>query len=69
MLVNHQHQLLLNVTYPVPDCRLMLETTQLRNLYLANLTIPERRHIVNEVSPREVNMQRELAVALEYATY
>ncbi|MCP3661140.1 MAG: hypothetical protein GY696_01385 [Gammaproteobacteria bacterium] len=73
-LVDHQHQLLLNVTgtYLLPDCRIVLETTQLIKLYLANLTIPERRQIVKElpqVFSREVNMQRETGVALEYATY
>ena len=73
-MVDHRHQLLLNVTgtYPVPDCRIVLETTQLRNLYLADLTIPERRQAVQglpQVSTREVNIQRETGVALEYATY
>ena len=58
--------------YPVRDCQLVLETTQLRNVYLADLIVPERCNIVNElpqVSPREVNMQRETEVALEYAAY
>ena len=42
-LVDHHHKLLLNLTgmYPVPGCRLVLAATQLRNLYLADLTLPE----------------------------
>ncbi|MCP3668243.1 MAG: hypothetical protein GY696_38105 [Gammaproteobacteria bacterium] len=73
-LVDHRHQLLLNVTrtYPVPNCKIVLETTQLINLYLADLTIPEQRQVVKDlpkVSAREVNMQRETGVALEYTTY
>ena len=73
-MVDHRHQLLLNVTgtYPVPNCKIVLETTQLINLYLADLTIPEQRQVVKDlpkVSAREVNMQRETGVALEYATY
>ena len=63
-LVDHNHQSLLNLTrvYPVPDCRIVLESTQLRNLYLAKLTIPERRQVVQhlpQVSSKEINVQRE----------
>ncbi|MCP3668712.1 MAG: hypothetical protein GY696_40560 [Gammaproteobacteria bacterium] len=73
-LVDHRRQMLLNMTgtYPVPECRVVLETTQLRNLYLADLTIPERQQVVKglpKVSTREVNIQGETGVALEYATY
>ena len=56
----------------MPDCRIVLESTLLRNLYLADLTIPERHQVVQylpQVSTREINVQRETGVALEYATY
>ncbi|MCP3663014.1 MAG: hypothetical protein GY696_11050 [Gammaproteobacteria bacterium] len=73
-LVDHNHKLLLNLTgvYPVPDCRIVLESTQLRNLYLANLTIPELCQVVQDlpqVSSKEINVQRETGAALAYATY
>ncbi|MCP3662470.1 MAG: hypothetical protein GY696_08255 [Gammaproteobacteria bacterium] len=73
-LVDHNHQLLLNLAgvYPVPNCRIVLASTQVRNLYLADLTIPERRQVVQDllqVSTREINVQREIGVALAYATY
>ncbi|MCP3661237.1 MAG: hypothetical protein GY696_01880 [Gammaproteobacteria bacterium] len=41
-------------------------------VYLADLTVPERQNIVDElpqISTREVNMQRETAVALEYMAF
>ena len=73
-LVDHHHKLLLNLTgvYPVPGCRLVLAATQLRNLYLADLTIPERRQVVQnlpQVSSKKINVQRETGAALAYATY
>ena len=73
-MVDHRHQLLLNVTgtYPVPDCRIVLETTQLRNLYLAHLTIPERCQAVQglpQVSTREVNIQSETLRTLAYGDF
>ncbi|MCP3665183.1 MAG: hypothetical protein GY696_22240 [Gammaproteobacteria bacterium] len=58
--------------YPVPGCRIVLASTQLRNLYLADLTIPERRQVVQnlpQVSSKEINVQRETGAALAYATY
>ncbi|MCP3663646.1 MAG: hypothetical protein GY696_14345 [Gammaproteobacteria bacterium] len=58
--------------YPVPGCRLILAATQLRNLYLADLTIPERCQVVqnlSQVSFKEINVQRETGAALAYATY
>ena len=72
-LVDHHHKLLLNLTgvFPVLGCRLVLAATQLRNLYLADLTIPERHQVVQslpQVSSKEVNVQRETGAALAYAT-
>ncbi|MCP3667747.1 MAG: hypothetical protein GY696_35520 [Gammaproteobacteria bacterium] len=49
----------------MPNCKIVLKTTQLRNLYLADLTIPELRQVVKDlpqVSAREVNMQRKTGV-------
>ena len=59
-LVDHHHKLLLNLTgmYSVPGCQLALAATQLRNLYLADLSLPERRQVVQslpQVSPSEKN--------------
>ena len=44
-LVDHHHKLLLNQTgmYSMPGCRLALTATQLRNLYMVDLSLPERR--------------------------
>ncbi len=73
-MVDHRHQLLLNVTgvYPVPGCKLELKSTQLDNIYQANLTTSETRNIVYglpKVSIREIDMQRNAAMALEYMAY
>ena len=73
-LVDHYHQLLLNVAgvYPVSGCKLVLKATQLDNIYLADLTALEMRNIVYglpQVSIREVDMQRNTTVALEYTAY
>ncbi|MCP3664716.1 MAG: hypothetical protein GY696_19860 [Gammaproteobacteria bacterium] len=72
--MDHRHQLLLDVTgvYPVPGCKLELKYTQLDNIYLANLTTTETRNIVYglpQVYIREINMQRNTAMALEYTAY
>ncbi len=58
--------------YSVPGCQLALAATQLRNLYLADLSLPERRQVVQslpQVSPSEKNEQREMGAALAYASY
>ncbi|MCP3661160.1 MAG: hypothetical protein GY696_01485 [Gammaproteobacteria bacterium] len=73
-LVDHHNKLLLNLTrmYSVPGCRLTLAATQLRNLYLDNLALPERCQVVQslpQVSPSEKNEQRETGAALAYASY
>ncbi|MCP3668571.1 MAG: hypothetical protein GY696_39835 [Gammaproteobacteria bacterium] len=59
-LVDHHHQLLLNVTgvYPIPGCKLVLKTTQLDNVFLAELTAPEMQNIIcglPPMPPREVD--------------
>ncbi|MCP3667655.1 MAG: hypothetical protein GY696_35055 [Gammaproteobacteria bacterium] len=63
-LVDHHHKLLLNQTgmYSMPGCRLTLAATQLRNLYLVDLSLPEWRQAVQglpQVSPSEKNEQQE----------
>ncbi len=63
-----------NVTevYPIPGCKLALKSTQLDNVYLAELTSPEMQNImygVPQMPTREVDMQRNTAVAFDYTAY
>ena len=73
-LVDHHHQLLLNVTrvYPIPGCKLALKTTQMDNIYLAELTASEMQNIIYglpQMQAWEVDMQMNTAVALDYTAY
>ena len=73
-LVDHHHKLLLNQTgiSSMPGCRLALTATQLRNLYLVDLSLPERRQAVQslpQVTPSEKNEQQGTGAALAYASY
>ncbi len=61
-LVDHNHQLLLNVTgvYPIPGCKLALKTKQLGNIYTAELTAKEMQNIIYglpQKPAREVDLQ------------
>ena len=69
-LVDHHSQLLLNVNgvYPVPGCELVLQTTQLENIYLADLATSDTRNKVYkmpQIAIREIDMQRNTFVAIE----
>ncbi len=73
-LVDHHRHLLLNQTgkYMVPGCGIAVELTQFPNMYLADLTVPERRqraHRLPPLSPGERNLHQETATRLEYAIY
>ena len=73
-LVDHQNQLLLNVTgtYPVPGCELVLQTTQLETIFLADLATSDTRarvYKMPQIAIREIDMQWNTAVALEYVAY
>ena len=49
-----------------------LQTTQVENVYLADLAISDNREKVYkmpQISIREIDMQRNTAVALEYVAY
>ncbi|MCP3664254.1 MAG: hypothetical protein GY696_17480, partial [Gammaproteobacteria bacterium] len=69
-LVDHRSQLLLNVsgTFSAPGCDLTLQTTQLNNIYLADLAksdTGEKVYKMPQLDNREVDMQRNTAVALD----
>ena len=69
-LVDHRHQLLLDVTgvYPIPGCKLALKTTQLDNIYLDRLTAKEMQNInygLSQMLAREVDMQMNTALAID----
>ncbi|MCP3665208.1 MAG: hypothetical protein GY696_22375 [Gammaproteobacteria bacterium] len=71
--MDHLSQLLLNVigVYPVPG-ELLLQTTQLENIYLADLATSDTRNKVYKmpyIAIRDIDMQRNPAVALEYMAY
>ncbi len=73
-LVDHNHRLLLNQTgkYMVPGCNMLVELTQIPNLYMADLTIPERRRQANllpHMSPEEASTHRETTLRMEYSLY
>ncbi|MCP3664982.1 MAG: hypothetical protein GY696_21210, partial [Gammaproteobacteria bacterium] len=73
-LVDHRSQLLLNVsgTFSAPGCDQTLQTTQIDNIYLADLAKSDTREKVYKMPQldiREVDMQRNTAVALDYVAY
>ncbi|MCP3663074.1 MAG: hypothetical protein GY696_11355 [Gammaproteobacteria bacterium] len=73
-LVDHRSQLLLNVsgTFSAPGCDLTLQTTQIDNIYLADLAKSDTREKVYkmpQLDVREVEMQQNTAVALDYVAY
>jgi hypothetical protein len=73
-LVDHHHQLLFNDTgvYPSPSCKMVLKTTQLDNVHLADLTRAETREQVyplDQIHSRDINVQLNTAMALEYTAY
>ena len=56
----------------VPGCKILVELTQIPNLYLADLTVPERRqqsNLLPHLSPGEVNLHRETTIRMEYSLY
>ena len=68
-LVDHQNQLLLNVTgtYSVPGCELVLQT-----IFLADLATSDTRarvYKMPQIAIREIDMQWNTAVALKYVAY
>ncbi len=73
-LVDHRSQLLLNVsgTFATTGCGLTVKTTQLDNIYLADLAksdTKEKVYQMPQLDVREVDMQRNTAMALDYLAY
>ncbi|MCP3664107.1 MAG: hypothetical protein GY696_16725 [Gammaproteobacteria bacterium] len=73
-LVDHRSQLLLKVsgTFSAPECDLTLKTTQMDNIYLADLAKSDTREKVYkmpQLDVREVDMQQNTAMALDYVAY